>query len=192
MKRPFQSCERRSWLTCDVTCFEVWHQPSHNVKQTVVPNSLMLTLVFFFNNCLLLIIKEKNLFIRIGLYYWTQSSTFRSKDWIFLVEVLFEVMCVDHWHTFFFGVQKFLQWIFCWANTNLTCSEIFLIQKQQACFEELFFRVLELQKFFMSKILAMKIFLSKHKSSQMLKAAIQPTVFLWILYPLGILHLRTG
>ena len=23
MKHSFQSCERRSWLTCDVTCFEV-------------------------------------------------------------------------------------------------------------------------------------------------------------------------
>ena len=45
MKRPFQSWERRSWLTCDVTCFEVWHQPSHNVKQTVMPNSLMLSLL---------------------------------------------------------------------------------------------------------------------------------------------------
>ena len=91
-----------------------------------------------------------------------------------------------------FGIQKFLQWIFCWANKNLTCSEIFLIWKQQTCFEELFFRVLELQNFFKSKILAMKIFFSKHKSSQMLKAAIQPTVFLWILYPLGIWHLQTG
>ena len=65
-------------------------------------------------------------------------------------------------------------------------SEIFLIQKQQACFEKLFFSVLELQNFSMSKILAMKIFLSKHKSSQMLKAAMRPTVFLLILYPLGI------
>ena len=48
MKRPFQSCERRSWLTCDVTCFEVWRQPSHNVKQTVTPNSLMLSLLIIF------------------------------------------------------------------------------------------------------------------------------------------------
>lgn len=48
MKCPFQSCERRSWLTCDVTCFEVWRQPSHNVKQTVTPNSLMLSLLIIF------------------------------------------------------------------------------------------------------------------------------------------------
>ena len=79
-----------------------------------------------------------------------------------------------------------------WLELFSHLSEIFLIQKQQACFEKSVFRVLELQNFFMSKILAMKIFLSKHKSSQMLKAAIQPTVFLWILYPLGIWHLRTG
>ena len=84
MKGPFQSCERRSWLTCDVTCFEVWRQPSHNVKQTVAPNSLTLSLLFFFYHCLLLIIKEKKLFIGMGFHYWTQRSTFRSKDWIFL------------------------------------------------------------------------------------------------------------
>ena len=47
MKGPFQSCERRSWLTCDVTCFEVWRQPSHNVTETVAPNSLTLSLSFF-------------------------------------------------------------------------------------------------------------------------------------------------
>ena len=98
MKGPFQSCERRSCLTCDVTCFEVWRQPSHNVKQTVAPNSLTLSL-FFFYHCLLLIIKEKKLFIGIGFHYWTQRSTFRSKDWIFLIEVSFEVKYVDHWHT---------------------------------------------------------------------------------------------
>ena len=49
MKGPFQSCERRSWLTCDVTCFEVWRQPSHNVKQTVAPNSLTLSLPSAYN-----------------------------------------------------------------------------------------------------------------------------------------------
>ena len=67
----------------------------------------------------------------------------------------------------------------CWLKLFSPLSEIFIIRKQQACFEKLFFRVLELQNFFMSKILAMNIFLSKHKSSQMLKAAIQPTVFLF-------------
>ena len=79
-----------------------------------------------------------------------------------------------------------------WLELFSHLSEIFLIQKQQACMEELFFRVLELQNFFMSKILAMNIFLSKHKSSQILKAAMRPKVFLWILYSLGIWNLRTG
>ena len=69
----------------------------------------------------------------------------------------------------------------CWVKLFSHLSEIFIIGKQQACFKELFCRVLELQNFSMSKILAMNIFLSKHKSSQMLKAAMQPTVFLWIL-----------
>ena len=68
----------------------------------------------------------------------------------------------------------------CWLELFSHLAEIFIIWKQQSCFEELFFRVLELQNFSMSKILAMNIFLSRHKSSQMLKAAIQPTVFLWI------------
>ena len=68
MKGPFQSCERRSCLTCDVTCFEVWRQPSHNVKQTVAPNSLTLSLPFFLSlpsayN------KGKNLFIGIGFHF---------------------------------------------------------------------------------------------------------------------------
>ena len=54
----------------------------------------------------------------------------------------------------------------CWLKLFSPLSEIFIIRKQQACFEKLFFRVLELQNFFMSKILAMNIFLSKHKSSQ--------------------------
>ena len=53
-----------------------------------------------------------------------------------------------------------------WLKLFSPLSEIFIIRKQQACFEKLFFRVLELQNFFMSKILAMNIFLSKHKSSQ--------------------------
>ena len=72
-----------------------------------------------------------------------------------------------------------------WLELFSHLSEIFLIQKQQACFEKLSFRVLELQNLFMCKILVMKIFLSKHKSSQILKAAMRPMVFLWILYPLG-------
>ena len=69
------------------TCNQVWCQPSHNSKQTVAENSLMLSLLIFFNQCLLLIIKEKFLFIAIGLYCCTQSSTFISKGWIFLIEV---------------------------------------------------------------------------------------------------------
>ena len=73
MKGPFQSCERRSWLTCDVTCFEVWRQPSHNVKQTVAPNSLTLSLLFFFYHCLLLIIKEKKI------VYWNGIPLLDSK-----------------------------------------------------------------------------------------------------------------
>ena len=66
----------------------------------------------------------------------------------------------------------------CWLKLFSHLSEICLIQKQQACFEKLVFRVLELQNFFMSKILAMNIFLSKHKSSQILKAAMRPKVFI--------------
>ena len=60
MKGPFQSCERRSWLTYDVTCFEVWRQPSHNVKQTVAPNSLTLSLLFFFITAFCLLLRKKN------------------------------------------------------------------------------------------------------------------------------------
>ena len=60
MKGPFQSCERRSCVTCDVTCFEVWRQPSHNVKQTVAPNSLTLSLLFFFITAFCLLLRKKN------------------------------------------------------------------------------------------------------------------------------------
>ena len=143
MKGPFQSCERRSWLTCDVTCFEVWRQPSHNVKQTVAPNSLTLSLLFFFYHCLLLIIKEKKLFIGMGFHYWTQRSTFRSKDWIFLIEVLFEVKYVDHWHTIRQIIGKIshakrLMASVDFAKEMCRCffsfSRIFLVQKQHTCF----------------------------------------------------------
>ena len=143
MKGPFQSCERRSWLTCDVTCFEVWRQPSHNVKQTVTPNSLTLSLLFFFYHCLLLIIKEKKLVIGIGFHYWTQRSTFRSKDWIFLIEVLFEVKYVDHWHTIRQIIGKSSHAKRLMASVDFgkemcrcffSFSRIFLVQKQHTCF----------------------------------------------------------
>ena len=143
MKRAFQSCERSSWLTCDVTCFEVWRQPSHNVKQTVTPNSLTLSLLFFFYHCLLLIIKEKKLVIGIGFHYWTQRSTFRSKDWIFLIEVLFEVKYVDHWHTIrqIIGKSSHAKRLMAsvdFAKEMCRCffsfSRIFLVQKQHTCF----------------------------------------------------------
>ena len=143
MKRPFQSCERSSWLTCDVTCFEVWRQPSHNVKQTVAPNSLTLSLLFFFYHCLLLIIKEKKLFIGMGFHYWTQRSTFRPKDWIVLIEVSFEVKYVDHWHTIRqikgkSSHAKLLMASVDFAKEMCRCffsfSRIFLVQKQHTCF----------------------------------------------------------
>ena len=38
----------------------------------------------------------------------------------------------------------------------------------------------------------MNFLLSEHKSGQMQQAPLQPTVFLWSLYPLGIWHLLTG
>ena len=142
MKGPFQSCERRSWLTCDVTCFEVWRQPSHNVKlsRQIV---WRYHCYFFFYHCLLLIIKEKNLFIGIGFHYWTQRSTFRSKDWIFLIEVSFEVKYVDHWHTVrqIKGKSSHAKRLMAsvdFAKEMCRCffsfSRIFLVQKQHTCF----------------------------------------------------------
>jgi len=91
MPLPVLRNKELAYMWCDM----LWSLTSAitqcKTNVTVVPNSLMLSLLnFFFNNCLLLIIKEKKLFFGIGLYYWTQSSTFRSKDWIFLIEVLFE------------------------------------------------------------------------------------------------------
>ena len=76
MKRPFQSCKRRSWLTCDVTCFEVWRQPSHNVKQTVTPNSLMLSLLIIF------LITTFCLLLRKNFIYW---------NWIVLLDSKFNL-----------------------------------------------------------------------------------------------------
>ena len=142
MKGPFLSCERRSWLTCDVTCFEVWRQPSHSVKQTVAPNSLTLSLSFFLSlpsayN------KGKNLFIGIGFHFWTQRSTFGSKDWIFSIEVSFEVKYVDHWHTIrqIIGKSSHAKRLMAsvdFAKEMCRCffsfSRIFLVQKQHTCF----------------------------------------------------------
>ena len=51
---------------------------------------------------------------------------------------------------------------------------------------------LEPQNFLTCQILTMNFFLSEHKSGQMQQAPLQPTVFLWSLYPLGIWHLLTG
>ena len=103
------------------------------------------------------------MFIGIGLYYWTQSSTFRSKDWIFLIEVLFEVMCVDYWHTVrqIKGKAKVHMqsdgWLWtvdfakemCKISKNISCAETACLLLRISLFK--FLGVLEWQNFLVSK-----------------------------------------
>ena len=132
--------EELAYMWCDM----LWSVTSAITQcKTVAPNSLTLSLLFFFYHCLLLIIKEKNLFIGIGFHYWTQRSTFRSKDWIFLIEVSFEVKYVDHWHTVrqIKGKSSHAKRLMAsvdFAKEMCRCffsfSRIFLVQKQHTWF----------------------------------------------------------